>query len=204
MKLLAKTAIHPLRMAFDTISLKARYIEKVKLARDCGLTKHSTYVLFNYRDTPQDFYARLRVGVELNEKLGTRISSFPMKYIPLDAKDRTYIGEHWSRKLLRGVQCILLATHGIVSTNLEFFEAAFGSSPDEFIKIALMPERYIIYRRHYELNGALDWRELYRGLGRNQRRDFLTLVASDRVTKEGVKRQAPGRIKKLLRHYIEG
>ena len=203
MMLLAKTAIHPLRMALDRIALKDRYVGRVKLARDCGLYKHSTYVLFNYTDTPRDFYERLRVSVELNQQIGTKISSFPMKYIPLDAKDRTYIGKHWSRKLLRGVQCILLATHGIVSTHLEFFEAAFGSSPDEFIKIALMPERYIIYRRHYELNGALDWEHLYRGLGKNQRRDFLTLVAADRVTKKAVCRQSSWRLKNLLGHYVE-
>jgi hypothetical protein len=203
MKLLAKTAIHPLRMAFDAISLKARYIEKVKLARDCGITKHSTYVLFNYMDRPKDFYARLRVGVELNEQLGTRISSFPMKYIPLDAKDRTYIGKHWNRKLLRGVQCILLATHGIVSTHLEFFEAAFGASPEEFRRIALMPERYIIYRRQHELNGALDWNQLYRGLGKTQRNDFFELICNRRVSRRDVTQQSSGRLKSILRHYVE-
>jgi hypothetical protein len=31
-----------------------------------------------------------------------------MKYVPLDAKDRSYIGKHWNKRLLRGVQCILL------------------------------------------------------------------------------------------------
>ncbi|MEN6355551.1 MAG: hypothetical protein ABFD83_00545 [Armatimonadota bacterium] len=102
MELLAKTALRPLRLAFDHIALKDDYVDRVRLAVDCGITHLSNYVLFNYTDTPQDFYERLRINVELNQELGTQIYSFPMKYIPLDAKDRTHVGEHWNRRLLRG------------------------------------------------------------------------------------------------------
>ena len=201
MKLLAKTAIHPLRMALDMLTLRDRYINRVKLARDCGLLKHSTYVLYNYTDTPQDFYHRLRVSVELNEQLGTKISSFPMKYIPLTAKDRSYVGTHWNRRLLRGVQCILLATHGIVSTHLAFFEAAFGRDADEFIEIALMPDRYIIYRENHKGNGALDWRMLYRRLGKQQRVEFLAALAESTVSKVATPRWSSSRVRDLLAHY---
>jgi len=203
MELLANTAIKPLRMALDHISMKDIYIERVKLARDFGLLNHATYVLYNYTDTPKDFYERLHLSVILNEELGTKISSFPMKYIPLTAKDRSYIGKHWSKKLIRGVQCILLATKGIVSPRREFFEIAFGATADDFIEIALMPERYIIYRTHYKLNGALDWKKLYRRLGKSQKKTFLEIVSNNRVTKKDVVKQSSLRMRRLLSHYIE-
>jgi len=173
MKLLSQIAIKPLRLAFDHISLQDDYISRVRLAVEHGITKISTYVLYNYADTPEDFYKRLRINVELNHKLGTEIYSFPMKYIPLNAKDRSYVGKHWNRRLLRGVQCILLATKGKVGTHLDFFEAAFGRSPEEFIEIAMMPEHYIIHRRHYEMNGASEWRNLFRTLTTAEKTDFM-------------------------------
>ncbi len=173
MKLLAKTAIRPLRLAFDHIELKKKYIDSIKLAVDCGIKKLSNYVLYNYTDTPADFYERLRINVELNQELGTLIYSFPMKYIPLNAKDRTFVGKHWNRRLLRGVQCILLATKGKVGTHLDFFEAAFGRTPKEFIEIAMMPEEYIIHRRRHENNGAYEWREAFRNLSDKERDEFI-------------------------------
>jgi radical SAM superfamily enzyme YgiQ (UPF0313 family) len=93
MALLAKTAIRPLRIAFDNIRMKNTYISKIKLARDYGILNLSNYVLYNFNDTPADFYERLKINVFLNEELGTKIYSFPMKYIPLTAKDRAFIGK---------------------------------------------------------------------------------------------------------------
>lgn len=195
MKLLAKIALKPLRLAFDHIELKDDYIDRVKLAVDYGVTHLSNYVLYNYKDTPQDFYERLRINAELNQKLGVQIYSFPMKYIPLDAKDRTYVGRHWNRRLLRGVQCILLATKGKVGTHLDFFEAAFGRTPEEFIEIAMMPEHYIIHRRRYENNGAREWREAFRALSESEKMEFMN-VASE--TRDSSRRQ---RFEQLLSHY---
>lgn len=179
MRLLAKIALKPLRLAFDHIGLMDDYVDRVRLAVDCGITHLSNYVLFNYTDTPQDFYERLRINVELNQELGTQIYSFPMKYIPLDAKDRTYVGKHWNRRLIRGVQCILLATKGKVGTHLDFFEAAFGRTPEEFIEIAMMPEEYIIHRRKHENNGAREWRGLFQALTDDERMKFMNVASSN-------------------------
>lgn len=173
MRLLAKTALRPLRLAFDHIELKKPYTDCVRLAVDCGITHLSNYVLYNYTDRPQDFYERLRINVDLNQELGTQIYSFPMKYIPLDAKNRSFVGRNWNKRLLRGVQCILLATKGKVGTHLDFFEAAFGRTFDEFIEIAMMPEEYIIHRRAYENNGADQWRAAFRALSTTERTEFM-------------------------------
>ena len=163
MKLLASTAISPLRIAFDDISLKSLYMRKVRLAAEHGIRLLSNYILFNYKDTPDDFHERLRVNIELNEEfqrqgLDTQIWSFPMKYSPISgehAKDRKFIGRHWNTQYLRGVQCILLATQGVVGRKKDFFEKAFGRNVEEFKQILMRPEKYIIHRLKHEQNGGV-------------------------------------------------
>ncbi len=203
MALLAGTAIRPLRIAFDHISIKDLYVSRIRLAAKYKLLNLSNYVLYNYMDTPEDFYERLRINCELNEELGTKIYSFPMKYIPLNAKDRRYVGKNWNRKLIRGVQCILLATRGMVSPRLEFFEAAFGSSPEEFLEIALMPNEYIIHRRFHENNGAAEWKDIYHSLTKSQLGVLFDIHSNGRVTEAQFKRTKSPRFRRLLEHYIE-
>ena len=202
MELLAKTAIRPLRIAFDHIALKAVYVSRIRLAAKHQILRLSNYVLYNYMDTPTDFYQRLRINCELNAELGTSIYSFPMKYIPLTAKNRSYVGRNWNRKLIRGVQCILLATRGMVSPSLEFFEAAFGCSPEEFETIALMPNEYIIHRRRHEKNGAADWVKLFRSLTENQKKTLYEIHSKGRVTEKQVKQTTSVRLRRLLEHYL--
>jgi hypothetical protein len=164
MKLLSGIAVHPLRIAFDDIKYKDIYIEKVRLAAEHGIKTLSNYILFNFKDTPEDFYERLKINVELNEEFEkkgykSRIWSFPMKYSPISgkfSKNRKYIGKQWNKKYLRGVQCILLATHGVVGPKKQFFEKAFGKDVDEFVKILTLPEDYIIYRYIHLNNGDRD------------------------------------------------
>ena len=147
MRLLSTIAIHPLRIAFDHINLKDTYIRKVRLAHKYGIAHLSNYVLYNFKDTPEDFYQRLRINVELNEELGLSIFSFPMRYMPLDAKVRGYVeNPHWTKEQLRGVQCILHATRGVVGPRRSFFERAFGKDASEFKYIIAQPEEHIFYR----------------------------------------------------------
>lgn len=201
MKLLAKTAIDPLRLAFDHSRMRPSYERAVRLACKHGITKHQTYVLFNFTDTPEDFYSRLKINIGLNEELGARISSFPMKYIPLDHKDRRFVGKHWHRHMIRGVQCILLATRGIVSPKRRFFEAAFGESESEFREICMMPEHYIIYRKNNE-SAAREWRKLYHQVGPNQKQRLLEVLAEGKI-KESHCVKETGRLRALMEHYLE-
>lgn len=203
MKLLSKIAIKPLRLALDTITLKKKYERAVRIAQEYDILNLSTYILYNYLDTPEDFYERLRLNVLLNSELGTKIYGFPMKYIPLNAKDRSYIGPHWSRQLIRGVQCILLATRGLVTPKTEFFEAAFGHNSEEFRQIALMPERYIIYRNHHAANGAAEWKRNFKSLRPIERKEFLDILASKNIKTEISNIRHSKRINRLLDHYIK-
>jgi len=161
MRLLSEVAVDPFRIAFDDIEHKNIYVEKVRLAAEYGIKRLSNYLLFNFNDTPEDFYERLRINLELNEEFErkgcrSRIWSFPMKYAPIRGnfcKNRKYVGKHWNKKYLRGIQCILLATHGVVGPKRGFFEAAFGKDFNEFKEIVTLPEVYIIYRNIHTRNG---------------------------------------------------
>lgn len=147
MRLLSEIAIKPLRIAFDDIKFKRLYIEKIRLAHKYGIKHLSNYILFNYDDTPEDLYERLRINIELNEELGLSIFPFPMRFIPLDAKDRKYVNSsNWTARQLRGIQCILHATHGVVGPKRPFFEKAFGKDVEEFKYIIEQPEEHIFHR----------------------------------------------------------
>jgi len=168
MKLMSEIPIKPLRIAFDHIGIKNKYINAVEMAAKYGITGFSNYILYNFYDKPEDFYERLKINVELGKQLKVAIFSFPMKYIPLfgeEAKHRRFIGEHWNRKFIRAVQCILNATKGIVAPGYEFFFMAFGQDLDSFMELLYMPEPYIINRNYFEKNGMTQrWREDFNSL----------------------------------------
>lgn len=154
MKKLAEVAINPLRIAFDHYDQKDIYVKAVRTAAKYGITHLSNYLLYNYKDTPEELYHRMRINVDLCEELNVTIYSFPMKYHPIDDPDyfrnRNFIGEHWNRKYIRAIQAVLNSTKGKIGRGKEFFEEAFGRDVDEFRKLLRMPETFIIYRRKYD------------------------------------------------------
>jgi len=202
-ELLSTTCIRPLRIAFDHIKYKEQYIKAIELAAKHDILNLSNYVLYNYTDTPKEFYDRLRINVELNDRLGTKIYSFPMKYIPVTETDRrNFVGKHWTWKMIRGVQCILNATHGVVSTRLEFFKKAFGKDAEEFFKIINMPEKYILYRLKHEDNGASEWHKSFDLLSKKERQQFISLIAKDRY--DQIEPTGNSNIDQLIPHYAAG
>jgi hypothetical protein len=96
-----------------------------------------------------------------------------------------------------------LATKGIISPRREFFEAAFGSSFQEFLKIVYMPEEYIIYRQNHASNGAFDWQSLYKKLTKNETTTFLQIISKNKVTRDEIAKTSSLKLKRLLSHYIE-
>ena len=55
---LARLAIKPLRIAFDDIKLKDKYCAAVRTAHKHGIKEISNYILFNYKDRPEDLRRR--------------------------------------------------------------------------------------------------------------------------------------------------
>lgn len=151
---LAEINIRPLRIAFDHYEQKEIYVEAIKKAAHYKIKDLSNYLLYNFKDKPEELYYRMRINVDLCEDLGVTIYSFPMKYHPIDDPEffdnRDFIGEHWNRKFIRAIQAVLNSTKGKIGKGVTFFEEAFGRNIKEYMKILWMPETFIIYRRIYD------------------------------------------------------
>lgn len=87
-RLLSKICIKPLRIAFDHIKYAKIYTDKIRLAAKYEIQNLSNYILYNWDDTPNDLWLRLKINIELNKEYDLKIYSFPMKYIPVYSKDR--------------------------------------------------------------------------------------------------------------------
>ena len=147
---LSRIALKPLRIAFDHLGVRRPYAQAIRFASEAGITELSNYMLYNFHDSPSDLFERMRLNVTLNEELGIRIFSFPMRYQPVTRKDRGHVGKNWNSYYLRSMQVILQATHGIVSGAPEFFRKAFGDTYEEFEGILFRPHHYIFNRYWYE------------------------------------------------------
>jgi hypothetical protein len=182
LKEMSTICIKPLRIAFDHIGLRMPYETAIRMAHEVGLHSLSNYMLYNFHDTPSDLYQRMMLNIDLNEELGIRIFSFPMRYQPTDRWDRSYVGENWTRYQLRSFQIILQATHGIVSGAPNFFRQAFGNSPEEFEALLLCPQHMLFNRFWYrDFGGRAELEEfglLFKKLSENERKELLCLLSS--------------------------
>ena len=181
MKKLSELNIRPLRIAFDHLSMRKTYIKAVRLAAKYGIRNLSNYLLYNYNDTPDDLYGRMKINIDLCDELGIAIYSFPMKYHPInDSKyfdNRDYIGKHWNRKFIRAVQSVLNSTKGKIGRSKSFFEEAFGSDLEGFHQILWMPEAFIIHRFRYKENETRKWWKQFNALDDEQSKLAQKIIA---------------------------
>ena len=179
---LATICTRPLRIAFDHLGLRRPYEQSIHYAHEFGLRELSNYMLYNFYDSPTDLFERMRLNVALNEELGIRIWSFPMRYQPTDLPDRSHVGPRWTRYQLRSLQIILQATHGVVTGEPPFFRRAFGDTAEDFESLLLRPHHQIFNREWYErLDGQdefHDFQSTIRDLSRDERSELLTLLSS--------------------------
>ncbi|WP_130862824.1 hypothetical protein [Bacilliculturomica massiliensis] len=201
MEQLARLAIRPLRIAFDDIRLKDVYCHAVRTAHHHGIKEISNYILFNYKDKPEDLYERLRVNIELNKELGIQIFSFPMKYSPISQTDRSYIGTNWCKKYVRAISAILQVTKGVVAAGSSFFYKAFGNNLDEYLELLAMPRELIMFRSYFEKNGTTEkWYTLYRKLNAEQKERLMVLVSLN--LSELRNTPWPDDLKDILKFYL--
>lgn len=211
MKLMSEIPIRPLRIAFDYIGIKDKYINAVGLAAKYGIKELSNYILYNFQDKPEDLYNRLEINIELCHKFDIDIFSFPMKYIPLfgeDAKHREYTGKHWNKKFIRAIQSILNVSKGIVAPasavgTTSFFHKAFGKNIDEFFELLYMPETYIIYRSVFEdnLGYTTIWRNEFNNVLTNDERNIAKKIIEGNEFNFIDEYTTNERVRHFLRHY---
>ncbi|RJX20075.1 MAG: cobalamin-binding domain-containing protein [Desulforudis sp.] len=205
-KLLSKICINPLRIAFDHIKLKNIYVDKVRLAAKYGIRNLSNYILYNYEDTPDDLWQRLKINIDLNQEFGLKIYSFPMKYIPVYSKDRLYVNEpNWNWHFIRSIQRILNVTKGIVMPGSEFFYRAFGESSEEFHRILHMPEGILMTRGREPGTEELEWVRKFESFTANEKAELLAVLNQNRTRaalKKAIAKTKNSKLKRLLQYYL--
>jgi hypothetical protein len=142
-----------IRLAYDFPGMGGAVKKAVTLLKDAGLTKSRyrhicCYVLYNYKDTAQDLFERVR------NLLAWGVSAYPMRYQPLhgqQALDKdSYIAPTWTKEQLE----MVAAARRVIGYGGAFppyeglfkkFEAA--ETFDEAFRLRDRPER----REHPEL-----------------------------------------------------
>lgn len=239
-KRLGELAIRPARIAFDHIEDEEQYKRALELCAKNGIKYLSNYILYNgedftgkgqhYKaDTPQDLFNRMKISMdfcdELNAKYGNgekvHIFSFPMKYIPLNAIDRSYVGTHWNKKYLRSVQRMMIPTQGKGVSNRSFFKADFGTTVDEFIENLAMPEDLLGLRGHFvennnesketrtkryaqwEINHCRidEWSRLYRSLG-DDYNSYVELIKDNDFSMDNYGQASTPTLRKMFIHNL--
>jgi hypothetical protein len=161
-KLLASLKINPLRFAFDSVKEDGHVQRSIQMAQRLGIDDIRVYVLYNFEDSPEEFYYKIN---EIN-KLGAL--SYPMRYRSIDATDRHYIDKNWDKESLRALKLILTFYYskGMIRKNREAFLKIFGNSPQN-----VRNKFYDIYKKDKEKSKAanqkttfdtsdLNWRDV--------------------------------------------
>ena len=101
--------IKPIRFAFDGMHEDGYWQKATKMMIDRGYKNFRNYVLFNLKDTPEDFYYRIRQHSEFSYKYKIRCEAFPMKYKPIlnIQKQKGYVGINWTKKELSGYNALI-------------------------------------------------------------------------------------------------
>lgn len=205
---LSTICLKPLRIAFDHLGLRKPYEQAIRYAHEFGLNELSNYMLYNFHDSPEDLFERMRLNLALNEELGIRIWSFPMRYQPTDLPNRSHVGEKWSRYQLRSMQLVLQATHGVVSGAPEFFRQAFGDNYAEYESIIARPHHFIFNRAWYDKFGGRpeldEYMAKYRRLSMEERAELLSHLSSvdPSEIKHLLSRTTNSKLRDVLIHYV--
>lgn len=180
-KIMARLAVKPCRIAFDHIETKDTYLLALETAIKSGIKYFSNYLLYNYKDKPEDLWERLSINIDFCEKHKDEhisLFSFPMKYASIEETDRNYVGENWCKKFLRSINIILNVSSGVVAKEKDFFEKAYGKTPEEFIDILSMPDDFIRYRNYFEENRlTYVWKSEFHNLTDNDRAELLKILS---------------------------
>lgn len=138
--------IYPLRFGFDNMALDGIVQPAIRMMAEQGWYKFQYYTLYNYKDTPEDLYYRIKQSPILKEENNIEVTAVPMRYHPiLDvASGRDYVGRHWTSQALKGFMAIISrhSSHGQISTvggsvysATEEFEYWFGRDEKEFVRL---------------------------------------------------------------------
>ena len=150
--LIAGIPFSPVRFAFDGMQEDGHFQKAVTLMAERGYKNFIIDVLWNFDDSPEDLYYRLREHSRLTQDLTERlhrnveVKAFPMLYRPiLDIDtDKEYLGKRWTTVEKKGFWTLMNqgpSNNGCLSLgDLTEFEYWFGKNTEEFIKLIHYPK----------------------------------------------------------------
>jgi hypothetical protein len=203
-ELLSSIPIRPFRLAYDNINETRTFINSTKMALKHNIKYFSNYMLFNWEDRPKDLWRRLHIAIKIYNNANKKIEafSFPMKYAPINARDRKFIGKHWNKKYLSAINIIINVTKGVVVKEIDFFYEAFGTNVNDFLMILNMPDEFIRHRHYFRDNGLLKyWNDLYSDLSLNEKKYLLKILCEAKDNKNIFIKNHPNKISKILALY---
>ena len=203
-KMLSTIPIRPFRLACDSIEDINKFNRATKLAIDNNIRHFSNYILYNWKDRPEDLWIRLNNAVSSYSENGANVDgfSFPMKYAPVNERDRSYIGQYWNKKYLGAINVIINVTNGVVAKEKDFFNEAFGSNVAEFLEILSMPEELIRFRFFFKANGLIDyWKILFSSLSQEEKTRLVDVLCKQKLNESIRTDEHPKRVKKMLVLY---
>ena len=130
----AEVRLECLRFSYDGKHVSEKKVrDAVEIARSYGHKDIRFDVLYNYTDTPEEFWHRMYVLADL------QVKAFPMKYIPLDSLHRNYVGKHWNETRLKAYHELFgrLFAYGMMGEGpavKNIFMTGMGSSGEEFLE----------------------------------------------------------------------
>lgn len=151
-QVLKDVPFNPVRFSFDWMAEDGYFQNAVRYMADVGFKDFVNTVLWNYLDTPEDLYYRLREHVELTVELSEKwncsvlVKAFPMMFRPILEidPDKNYVGKHWSKTMRDGFRHIMnngCSANGCLSQgSFEEFEYWFGKDAAEFKTLCSYPK----------------------------------------------------------------
>lgn len=205
MSSLSQIDIRPYRIAFDDIRLKDIYTKAMKIAASFGVRNFSNYILFNYKDTPEEFWERLKLNIDLAKEIkAVGLFSFPMKYVPIEKTDRAFTGEHWDKKSISNIYAILNAKKGIVPKGESYFNNAFGKTKEEFQRLLYYPRDFIIFREYFRSLGFTKrWEDLFDSLNEEERELLKKYQIGEDIFSENKKLLELFKLEKITKNRLD-
>jgi hypothetical protein len=126
-----------IRFSFDKFEYAADIERVAKLVAKYKINATLfCYMLFNFTDSPHDFWKRLVVAQDIVNRTGTPMSLFPQRYEPLNTLKRNqYIGPQWTDDMVRGLVKVATRLRGFlpVTSSGNIFRW-IGYTEAEFVK----------------------------------------------------------------------
>lgn len=108
-----------LRFSFDKMIYEKHVRRALGYVTDAGIkAEFFCYLLFNFDDSPHDFWARLVKGQDMVNEIGKAIYFFPQRFEPFSAlKKYQYVSEDygWTQELATGARRMTTYIHGFLT-----------------------------------------------------------------------------------------